>query len=253
VSNLYRAKKSSNGFSKGNGSAFACSLPCYRVGAWAGVEWLLMPTVFFYRSTVAAIIFCFSKKLHLAITAGVMYTSLNTFHMSTVLVAAVLVGIIAAICLILVGLDKKQKRIAMNQLLHAFHQKGSEHNLTFSGQEILSESILGLDGMNRKVLVLDKTAENGFNSFVIDLNEVKSCSVKKAYGTINGGDLKAKMMEQYLQTITLHFVLYDKPPADVVFYNHIGNHIYQIAELESKAKHWEALLSKVIGPLKKIA
>ena len=141
----------------------------------------------------------------------------------------------------------------MNQLLHHFSQTGSQHNLSFSGQEILKDVVIGLDGVHRKLLVMERLPGDAFNSFVIDLNEAKSCSVKKEYGTINGGDLKVQRLEQYLQRITLHFALCDKPPAEVVFYKHFENHIYEIAELESKAKHWEAILSKMLAPMKKIA
>ena len=172
--------------------------------------------------------------------------------MSTILVAAVLVGIVAAICFLVVSLDKKQKRSAMNQLLFAFHKAGSEHNLTFSSQEMLNDSIIGLDGVRRKLLVLERTAHGVFNSFVIDLNEVKSCLVKKEYGT-TGGNQEGARPEQYLQTITLHFKLADEPPADVFFYKHFENNIYQMAELESKAKHWEAILTKMVTPMKKAA
>ena len=173
--------------------------------------------------------------------------------MSTILVAAVLVGIVAAACFLIVRLDKKQKRTAMNQLLHAFHKAGSEHNLTFSSQEILKDSIIGLDGVHRKLLVLERTPHNVFNSFVIDLNEVRSCLVKKEYGTSRGGDQEGPKPAQYLQTIALHFKLADGPTADVFFYKHFENNIYQMAELESKAKHWEAILTKMLAPMKKAA
>lgn len=173
--------------------------------------------------------------------------------MSTVIVAAVLVGIIAAVILLLSVLDKKHKRTAMNQLLNAFRQRGAEHNLSFSSQEIFKDGIIGLDGVHRKLLVLERDADKDLSSFVIDLNEVKSCSVKKEYGTINSGDLKARKLEQYLKQISLHFVVYDKPSVDVVFYEHFENHVFEIGELENKAKHWEAILSKMIAPLKKTA
>lgn len=173
--------------------------------------------------------------------------------MSTLLVAAILVGIVAAVILLLVSLDKTQKRKSMNQLLHAFHQKGSEHHLTFSSQELLKSTIIGLDGLHRKLLVLEQWEEGAFSTLLIDLKDVKSCSLKKEYGTINGGDLKAKKLEHFLRTMTLQFVLYGKSPVEVVFYNHLDQHISEMADLENKARHWEAVLSKMIVPLKKSA
>lgn len=173
--------------------------------------------------------------------------------MSTLFVAAILVGVIAAICLLLVSIDKKQKRNAMNELLRAFHQKGAEYKLSFSSQEILKDTILGLDGMHRKLLVLERAIDKTFSSCVIDLNGVQTCSVKKEYGTINSGELNVKNPEQYLKTISLHFVLYNKPAVEIVFYNFIREHVHEIAERENKAKHWETILSKLLVPVKKIA
>ena len=173
--------------------------------------------------------------------------------MSTLLVAAVLVGLVAAVIFLLVSFDKKQKRNVMNQLLNAFSLTGSEHNMTFSSQEILKDAVIGLDGVHRKLLVMSRKEGNRFNALVIDLKEVKGCSVKKVYGTIHSGDLNVKKLEQYLETIALRFSFGDKPPVDIVFYHHIENHIYEVAELESKAKHWEAILSKMFVPVKKIA
>ena len=70
-----------------------------------------------------------------------------------------------------------------------------------------------MDGIRRKILVINSD-ENAAPSFVlIDLNEVKCCSVRKQYGTIQGGALKKRPLEQYLQSMVLHFELEnDKPP-----------------------------------------
>src|SRR5690348_8572319 len=99
--------------------------------------------------------------------------------MPTLLVSIILVGAVVAICLLLVWLDKKQKRKAMHQLLQTFSRTGSNHNLWFSSQEVLKDRAIGLDGIHRKILVLKRIDNLSFESFVIDLNEVKSCSVKK--------------------------------------------------------------------------
>src|SRR5579885_3685024 len=108
--------------------------------------------------------------------------------MSTIIIAVVLVGLIVAVCLLLVIMNNKQKRKALNRLLHEFSKTGTEHNLTFSSQEILKNCIVGLDGVKRKVLVLEKLEETDFHSFVIDLNAVKSCSVNRLYGTVSDGE-----------------------------------------------------------------
>jgi hypothetical protein len=172
--------------------------------------------------------------------------------MSSLFVAAILVGSVAAICLLLIGIHNKHKREAMSKILKHFSQLGTENNLIFSSQELLKNCVLGLDGMNRKILVVTKE-DNYYGSFIIDLNEVKNCTVKKIYGTIKVGDLKDHELEQYLEKIVLRFELHGKLPVEIVFYKNWDNHIYETQELEQKAKHWEAILSKMQKPLKNIA
>lgn len=173
--------------------------------------------------------------------------------MSTLLVASILVALVAAVCFMLVHLDNKQKRKAMNHLLDQFSQAGSLLQFTFSSQEILKDAILGLDGARRKLVVVKRSSENVYNTLVIDLFAVNRCSVKKQYGTINSGELKTRKPEQYLEEIVLHFEVAGKEPVEIVFYKHFDNHLTEIAELEAKAKQWETILSKMIAPLKKTA
>lgn len=172
--------------------------------------------------------------------------------MSTLLVAAIIVGLVVGVCLLLVSIHNKHKREAMNNMLKHFSQLAMENNLNFSSQEVLKNSILGLDGINRKIIVVSKE-EDFYTSLLIDLTEVKDCTVKKIYGTIKVGDLKSHKLEQYLEKIILHFDLLHKPPVEIVFYKNIHNHVYETQELEQKAKHWEAILSKMKTPLKNIA
>lgn len=169
--------------------------------------------------------------------------------MSSLIIAAILLGFVAAICLLLIGIHKKNKQEAMNKLLNQFNQLATENNLRFSSQEILNHLVLGLDGINRKILVVTVEDKN-YRSFLIDMREVKNCSVKKIFGTIKAGDLKHHKLEQYLEKIVLNFELYREPPVEILFYRNIVNHIYEMQELEQKAKHWETVLFKMITPQK---
>jgi hypothetical protein len=172
--------------------------------------------------------------------------------MSTLFVAAILVGSLVLICLLLIRTHNKHKREAMNHIFRHFSQSGIENSLSFSSQEILHHCIFGLDNTNHKILVVTRE-DNLYSSFVIDLSEVKNCAVKKIYGTTNAGDLKPHALDQYLEKIVLQFELHHKPSLEIVFYKNILNHVYETQELEQKAKHWETILSKMIRPLKNIA
>jgi len=173
--------------------------------------------------------------------------------MSAILVFTVLAGFTAASWLLLAIIDNKQKRKAMNQLLQQFNGLGSAGNLAFSSQEVLKDVIFGLDGLQRKILVLRKLDNAAFHSCVIDLNEVKSCTVKKYYGTIRGGELAIGKLDQYLKKMVLHFELNKGlPSVEILFYRDISNTVEEIPGLENKARNWEIILSKMCAPVRKI-
>ena len=168
--------------------------------------------------------------------------------MSTIIIAAIIIASIIGVCVLLVSIHNKEKRIAMNNILKYYNQLGTENGLAFSSNEFLKNSIMGLDGLNRKILFVTKE-DQYYGSTIIDLKQVKNCSVKKIYGTINGGDLKNHKLEQFLEKIILHFEIYNKPAVEILFYTHIENHIYEMHDLEKKARHWEAILSKMRTPM----
>jgi hypothetical protein len=162
--------------------------------------------------------------------------------MSTLLVAAIVLGAVAAICFLLITVHNKHKREATAKLLNHFSELGTAHHLSFSGQELLRHCVVGLDGLNRKVLVVTNE-ESHYHSFLIDLNEVKNCTVKKIYGTA-----KDPSEEPFLVKIVLQLERQGKAPAEIVFYRHFENHIYEAQELEQKAGHWKSILSKLQAP-----
>lgn len=172
--------------------------------------------------------------------------------MSTIIVATILVGSIAAIFIFLIKINNKQNREAMNKLLGHFNLSLAESGLSISSQEILKGGIFGIDGTRRKILTVTK--ENGsFHSDIIDLKQIKTCNVKKVYGTIQAGDLETNKLENFLEKIILQFEADNTPGSEIVFYKHGFNHIYDTLEMEKKAKEWQVVLSKMISPLKKIA
>jgi hypothetical protein len=172
--------------------------------------------------------------------------------MSTFIVAGILIGFIIAICFILVGIHNKHNRTAMNNLLKHFSNLGRDNDLNFSSQEILRNSMFGIDGNRRKLLVVTRE-DNFFGSFIIDLDQVKNCSVQKTYRFIKSEHPKNQKTEPYLDKIALHFDLNSQSSAEIVFYRHLDHPIYEAVELEQKAKHWEAVLSNMQMPLKQRA
>jgi hypothetical protein len=120
----------------------------------------------------------------------------------------------------------------------------------FSSQEIVNNRVIGLDGTNRKVLILTQIDTASFDHYVVNLDEVKDCTVKKHYGNIRYGGSK----ETYLESVSLHFNFHNKKePIDMPFYEHIENNIYHAEDFEQRAGHWKEVLTKMLnGSLKKV-
>jgi hypothetical protein len=175
--------------------------------------------------------------------------------MSTIIVAAILISAIISICLILISINNKDRQKRTAALFTHFSKLGTENNLSFSSQEILENCIIGLDGIQRKLLFLKKIDEDKYDSFVLDLSDVKNCSTKKIYRSVNVGMGKKEKFENQIDKIVLAFDFIDnRHPIQIPFFDPVTNHIFAMRELEQKAKNWETILTKLLNTdLKKIA
>lgn len=183
------------------------------------------------------------------------FFTINLFNMSTIIVAAIIISVIVSICLILVSIDNKQRKKTSTELLNHFSRLGSENNLSFSSQEILERCIMGLDGIQKKLLILKKFDKHGYDSILLDLNEVKNCSKKKIYKKVNIGTSKKERFENHLDKIILELgFINSRPPVQILFYEPVTNDIFAMPELEQKAQKWETILSQITNTgLRKIA
>ena len=132
---------------------------------------------------------------------------------------------------------------------------GTGNNLSFSSQEILENCIIGLDGIQRKLLVLKKINKDEYDSILLDLNDVKNCTKRDIYTRINIGTSKKEKFENHIDKIVLDFDFMDnRQPVQILFFENVANDIFAMSELEQKAKKWEMIVSQISNTgLKKIA
>lgn len=177
------------------------------------------------------------------------------FNMSTIIIAAMLISVIISICFILVSINHKHRQRTASELLRHFSKLGIENNLSFSSQEILENCIIGLDGIQRKLLVLKKIDTDSHDPLLLNLNEVKSCSKTKIFRSVNVATGKKEKFMTQIDKIVLAFDFKDnRQPVHVIFFEAMTNHILAMPELEQKAKNWETILSKIVNTdLRKIA
>lgn len=119
-------------------------------------------------------------------------------------------------------------------------------NLNFSKSELVGEKLIGLDVLKKRLFFL-KQKQHIASCCIIDLHEVKTCSVRKVYNHIEAGALKKRRLEEYLNTICLYFSFKNGRRAIALpFYETHADPIQNIPELEAKANDWRKVVSKLL-------
>ena len=133
----------------------------------------------------------------------------------------------------------------MNNLLQYFKEIVIKNHFRISSQELLKDCVFGIDGINRKLLIVTNQNEL-FCSSVINLDEIKKCSIKKEYRSIEADGLKSKRLEHYLEKILLRLEFGNgRKDTEVLFYQDSSNPLYEVHKLTNKARLWETMLSKM--------
>jgi|SoiMethySBSTD1v2_1073268.scaffolds.fasta_scaffold389396_2 hypothetical protein len=123
---------------------------------------------------------------------------------------------------------------------------GSKFNLSFSSYIALGNKIIGLDVLKRKVLIAEKI-DGLFRPYFIELNKVSVITVQKIYNSIKAGDLKKKKIGEFLQSIRLQLEFENGENTIVLpFYERTIDDIHNLQWLESKARNWQMMLSKML-------
>lgn len=155
--------------------------------------------------------------------------------MTGFLITIVLAGITLALYLLYTSLAEKKKKKEWQRMVRHFNRLGSSHGLRFSNREVLHEAIIGIDAEQHKILILKKRGSHNAVSRLIELSELKSCSVFTHYGTYAGSHKKALLSGGPLESIALGFVFHDGKTEELVFYHHRINPLMEITSLANKA------------------
>lgn len=162
--------------------------------------------------------------------------------MATLIVSLV---IIAGIVLLIMGfsfLNKRNKIAKEQKLIKLFNNAGEENGLSFSSQEVLRNKIIGLDGLNRKFVVVNENEVR-----VISIDDVRKCSMQKNIETYTRADEKSSGYEMFVKNIFLEFEFKDKRPAEkIIFYDNLLQPQAEEKLMEAKVRDWEIILSKMI-------
>ncbi len=136
----------------------------------------------------------------------------------------------------------------MENLIRKLNTEGAANHLTFCSQEILQNKVLGIDGIHRKIMILEKK-KDGYYSSIISLDEVHDCQLVTKSGSINNGNLKKWISENRPATLELQFDFNNHTqPASIIFSNGILNSQKEFTFLKAKAEYWCVMFSKMLTP-----
>jgi len=139
--------------------------------------------------------------------------------------------------------EKKKKE----KLFFRLSQEGTANNLTFCSQEILQNKVIGIDGIHRKIMILERI-KNSYNCSIICLDEVQHCELVTSDGFLNTSNLRRFEIEKSLAAIELQFEFKNQAqPASITFYDSLSNSKRELALLKAKAEYWSVMLSKMLN------
>lgn len=156
----------------------------------------------------------------------------------------VLLSVLLSLLLLLLFIRQQKRRRAA--LLATISHLGSNNDLSFSGQEVLNESVIGFDGLKKKLLVLENS-DRLHQWYTINLEEVSSCVVQKTYKVPAGPPGPYPVISGYVDRVELLFHCRNSTrPRAVAFYSAECNEAAELPALEARAHSWQRFLSKLL-------
>ncbi len=139
---------------------------------------------------------------------------------------------------------KREKEKFCKQL----SKEGSANGLIFCSQEILQNTVIGFDGIHRKIMILEKN-KNTYHTSIISLDEVQHCQLvtpEEAFNPAECNNLSSKIKNGALE---LRFEFTNpQRSASISFTNGLINSKRELALLRAKAEYWCVMFSKMLNP-----
>lgn len=146
---------------------------------------------------------------------------------------------------------KKKKEALVRKLCH----EGAAHNLTFCSYEILENKVIGIDGIHRKIMIVEKT-KKAYHCSSISLDEVQDCRLVTQSNLMTMDHNKnIRVNAHAATTVALLFEFNNNPqPASIIFSNGLITPGRELDFLKAKAEYWCIMFSKMLNkPVEAVA
>lgn len=161
-----------------------------------------------------------------------------------IILAILVVGLLyfGSVPLVFVSVRKKKVK-----LLRHLSNEGAANNLVFCSQEIFRNRVIGIDGIHRKIMLIEENNRD-FHSSIISLDDVNGCQLVTKRNSQTQENLKNKPGETEAATVEIRFEFNNhSKPAFITFGDGL---IYSRKELEflkAKAEYWCIMFSKMLN------
>lgn len=159
----------------------------------------------------------------------------------------ILLAIVSVFYVLLPFLSSNSRRKKEN-LFRNLSRQGAANNLSFCSQDIFQDKVIGVDGIHRKIMILEKKSD-GYYASIISLDEVHDCQLVTSRGLINNANFKKFGSANHSATLELQFDFNNHAqPASIIFSNGIINSRREFAFLKAKAEFWCTMFTKMLNP-----
>ena len=154
-------------------------------------------------------------------------------------IAAVIIS--TSLFVILIGHFQKHRKIEKRQ--RVFSELSDEFGLSISKQDVAGDRIIGLDEANRNLLFVAKFGDG----HIVDLDDVRSVTVKKEYGLVFDGYTRQKGAKTGVKQIDIELLYKNRAvPVLLSLYDDDNSENLIREEAIELARKWEKLISAVL-------
>jgi hypothetical protein len=146
---------------------------------------------------------------------------------------------------------KKVKRIRKKAYLK-LAKLAARLNISFSKCIAIGGKVFGLDEKNKKLLIAEQQGDQT-EQHIIELEKVKTVSLKKSYNSIPAGELSEKGIEEFINQIRLQFEPLNNDEQTIIsFYDREKDQLVDLKALDSNSQSLHKTLSVLIGERKDV-
>lgn len=141
---------------------------------------------------------------------------------------------------------RRSRKMTESNLYLKFRKLGFRLNLVFSNCQLLGDMLVGLDFKRRKLVIADGVGNVKW-WHTIELADLRTISVSKAYKSIRAGELSFKKVADFIHSIQVRLDFLDG--RESIILPVYGNNVAQrknIHKIERRLTRWYNMLSGMI-------